>query len=141
MTDNSNATSSSSESSGESKVMKTYVPAEQKEEWVEHADALGMSQSEFVRTMIQSGRRSFEIDQPRSSGGSDSGKEIVGRVRDVLQDSGALDWDALLAELTESVEEDLEAALGELQEMNEVRYSGRDGGYMLTTDGSAGDGE
>ena len=46
--------------------VKTYVPAEQKDRWQEHADELGMSQSEFVRTMVQAGRRGFSL--------SDSGK-------------------------------------------------------------------
>ena len=40
--------------------VKTYVPAYQKREWKDHAEELGMSQSEFVRTMVQAGRRGFE---------------------------------------------------------------------------------
>jgi hypothetical protein len=40
--------------------VKTYVPSYQKKEWKTHADELGMSQSEFVRTMVQAGRRGFE---------------------------------------------------------------------------------
>ncbi|WP_256391029.1 DUF5805 domain-containing protein [Natronoarchaeum rubrum] len=39
--------------------VKTYVPAYQKRLWAEHAEELGMSQSEFVRTMVQAGRRGF----------------------------------------------------------------------------------
>jgi len=44
------------------KTVKTFVPAYQKTEWKRHADELGMSQSEFVRTMVQAGRRDFEIE-------------------------------------------------------------------------------
>src|SRR6056297_3280818 len=47
--------------------VKTYVPAEQKDRWREHADELGMSQSEFVRTMVQAGRRGFS--PPEESAG------------------------------------------------------------------------
>src|SRR6056297_3482271 len=39
--------------------VKTYVPAYQKASWQDHADDLDMSQSEFVRTMVQAGRRGF----------------------------------------------------------------------------------
>ncbi|SNZ04586.1 hypothetical protein SAMN06269185_0611 [Natronoarchaeum philippinense] len=39
--------------------VKTYVPAYQKRRWADHADELGMSQSEFVRTMVQAGRSGF----------------------------------------------------------------------------------
>jgi len=39
--------------------VKTYVPAYQKRLWADHADELGMSQSEFVRTMVQVGRSDF----------------------------------------------------------------------------------
>jgi len=39
--------------------VKTYVPAYQKRLWADHADELGMSQSEFVRTMVQAGRSDF----------------------------------------------------------------------------------
>jgi len=42
-------------------VVKTYVPRHQKAEWTDHADALGMSQSEFVRSMVQAGRAAFEV--------------------------------------------------------------------------------
>jgi len=39
--------------------VKTYVPAYQKRLWADHAEELGMSQSEFVRTMVQAGRSDF----------------------------------------------------------------------------------
>lgn len=44
--------------------VKTYVPAYQKEAWAAEAEELDMSQSEFVRTMVQAGRRGFldELD-------------------------------------------------------------------------------
>ena len=40
-------------------VVQTYVPAYQREEWDDHAEALDMNRSEFVRTMVQAGRRGF----------------------------------------------------------------------------------
>jgi len=50
------------ESETERSTVMTYVPAYQKAEWKEHAAELGMSQAEYVRTMVQSGRKGFEFD-------------------------------------------------------------------------------
>lgn len=47
--------------------VKTYVPAYQKRLWADHADELGMSQSEFVRTMVQAGRRGFSPPEEGST--------------------------------------------------------------------------
>jgi hypothetical protein len=44
-------------------VVKTYIPKYQKEMWSEHANKLNMSQSEFVRCMVQAGREVYEVDQ------------------------------------------------------------------------------
>jgi len=113
--------------------VKTYVPAYQKTEWRAHADDLGMSQSEFVRTMVQAGRRDFDLDpvEPHTSGSDPGGCDLESRVLGLLESGGALSWDELLATLTDNVEADLEELLQELQEANRIRYSGREGGYTL----------
>jgi hypothetical protein len=57
----------------------TRVPAYQKEVWEDDADELGMSQSEFVRTMVQAGRHELGL-ATESAAGSDraAGKTSVG---------------------------------------------------------------
>ncbi|WP_256545197.1 DUF5805 domain-containing protein [Halobellus inordinatus] len=131
----------------------TYVPTYQKERWKEHAEQLGMSQSEFVRTMVQAGRRDFEV--PNSPGYEESGEGANGgsepqgsssengpttqdtedgferRVLEILSSSEYLSWDELLAALTDDIESRLDETLQELQASNAVRYSGRRGGYAL----------
>lgn len=132
-------------------VVKTYVPAYQKESWVEHADALDMSQSEFLRTMVQAGRRDFSVDPyPEADretagagidGGSDSSDDesdasdggsdanaFEDRVYELLRDE-TRSWDELLDAITDDVESRLEDALQDLQADNRVVYSGRNGGY------------
>ena len=62
-------------------VVQAYIPAYQREAWDEHADVLGMTRSEFVRTMVQAGRRGFggdpldpptpEADEPASKSAPD----------------------------------------------------------------------
>jgi hypothetical protein len=116
----------------DSVAVKTYVPPYQKERWREHADRLGMSQSEFVRTMVQAGRRDFEVpertDSDEAGDADDSGLEP--RVKEFLDPEDGRSWDELLEGLTEDTEERLESALDALQERNVVKYSRREG-YVL----------
>lgn len=126
--------------------VRTYVPAYQKAEWAAHADELDMSQSEFVRTMVQAGRSGFETSKSESAQEADDGETTVeggsvdetpgvdglkDRVQEILADGEYYDWDDLLAELTADIEERLDETLQELQSADRVRYSGRHGGYVL----------
>ena len=117
--------------------VKTYVPTEQKEVWRDHADELDMSLSEFVRTMVQAGRRGFAPanstgrEEPASEPSDPGGHDLEEGVRTALE-SGPRSWDALVEAVVGDVEDELEATLDDLQEQNRVRYSGRDGGYVLT---------
>jgi hypothetical protein len=115
-------------------VIQTYVPAYQRDEWDEQADTLGMSRSEFVKTMVQAGREVFnEQGTPPDFVDEDSGPlaNLDERVVDTLEQSGPLEWEALLKEITGDIEDQLETTIQTLQENNEVRYSGREGGYVL----------
>lgn len=122
--------------------VKTYVPAYQKQIWAEHADELEMSQSEFLSTMVQAGRRGFnptfatkQTPDPKSdsteAGDDSKSNDLERRVEEILNESGPLSWDELVDELTDDIEERLEEALQNLQSENQVSYSGRAGGYTL----------
>jgi hypothetical protein len=117
--------------------VKTYVPAYQKAEWQAHADDLDMSQSEFVRTMVQAGRREFDLDpvEGEDSGADPRGYDLEEVVLDVLRSGGLKSWDDLLAQLTEDIEDRLDETLSDLQSENRIEYSGRAGGYRLTEGG------
>ncbi|AUX09978.1 hypothetical protein AArcSl_2356 [Halalkaliarchaeum desulfuricum] len=121
--------------------VKTYVPAYQKKRWREHADQLGMSQSEFLRTMVQAGRRGFDLAEKSEEGGPDTtnpgGNVLESRIHDLLESEGTLDWDELREELAVDLEDRMDEALSALQDRNQVKYSGRDGGYTLTDEGGA----
>ena len=123
-----------SDASGERVRVVTYVPDHQKHQWEQRAEELGMSTSEFVRTMAQAGSRGFDErsapeDGPPDATPGDDGLER--RVLDALREGDTLSWDELLATVTDDVEQRLEAALDSLQSANRVKYSGRDGGYVL----------
>jgi len=125
-------------------VVKTYVPGYQREEWDDHADELGMSRSEFVRTMVQAGRRGFGAEPPVGGANgetdsgedsdSDSGKPLRGRIVESLEREGPLSWEELREAVAGSIEERIERVLDELQEEGRVRHSGRQGGYLLESD-------
>ncbi|ELZ36379.1 hypothetical protein C471_16287 [Halorubrum saccharovorum DSM 1137] len=116
--------------------VKTYVPEDQKVIWQDHADELGMSQSEFVRTMVQAGRRGFSIEesdnpaQPDPTGSDPRGSDLERRVEAALTD-GVLSWEELVDAVFDDFEGRLEDALDSLQDRNRVRYNGREGGYTL----------
>ena len=131
--------------------VRTYVPAYQRAEWDDHAEELGMSRSEFVRTMVQAGRHGFggtdigakppessdPESTPKESGSGPSsdanpqGMDVEQRVVDVLGSADYLSWDELLDAVTDDIEAELEAALQELQSAGRVTYSGRNGGYTV----------
>jgi hypothetical protein len=124
-------------------VVRTYVPAYQRDEWDDHADDLGMSRSEFVRTMVQAGRRGFEgvekqpvagrgEPQAEASESSTGGTlDVRGAVKQTLSASDFTDWEELRDAVAGDIETRLEETLQELQSENTVRYSGRNGGYTL----------
>lgn len=107
-------------------VVQTYVPAYQRDAWDEHAEQLDMSRSEFVKTMVQAGRRGFGAD----TGPESESADLEERVQEELA-SGPLSWEELLAAVTGDIEAQLEETLERLQRADKVHYSGRQGGYVL----------
>ncbi|MDS0281800.1 DUF5805 domain-containing protein [Haloarcula onubensis] len=126
---------------GERTSVRTYVPRYQKERWQSHAADLDMSQSEFVRTMVQAGRKGFDPEpeelasaeetDPPSPDANPGGNGLEDRVVETLSDGAHYDWEELLAALTDDIEQRLDETLQELQSDGRVRYSGRHGGYVL----------
>lgn len=123
----------------------TYVPRWQKDRWADHAASLDMSQSEFLRSMVQAGRRGFEFDDDGEDGTTttETGLRAVtpgvdgleDRVLAVLREDPYLDWDELVEGLNANFEAELDDALESLQRENAVTYSGRHGGYAVVDDG------
>jgi hypothetical protein len=131
--------------------VRTYVPVYQRDIWDEHADDLDMSRSEFVRSMVQAGRRGFDpggngsetgpqdrADATESTdpAGPESDPDQDGsvatfdeRVLELLDDE-CLSWEDLFEALTDDVEERLDETLQRLQASNEIQHSGREGGYV-----------
>lgn len=121
-------------------VVQVYVPAYQRDLWDEHADELDMSRSEFVKAMVQAGRRGFGGEPASESlpdaekSGSEGSSDLRSRVVSSLTEHDCLSWDDLLAEVTGDIETQLEETLQNLQDAGKVRYSGREGGYVLESE-------
>lgn len=136
----------SADREAERTTIKTTIPPYQKDEWKRHADELDMSQAEFVRAMVQAGRKGFEFEGLSESWGNVPEKDGEGgvtpggngleeRILELLEDDGPQDWDQIIAGLTDGIEERLEEALDELQRSNHIQYSSRKGGYVVIDDG------
>ena len=121
--------------------VQTYVPAGQRDRWRREANELDMSQAEYVRTMVQAGRRSFDLgdettaDEPSSPDATPRGEGLKDRILDALDEGGVTGWETLLSAVTDDVEARLEEALRELQSEGRVRHSPREGGYTVVEDG------
>ena len=121
--------------------VQTYVPAYQKDEWARAAEAMDMSRSEFVRSMVQAGRRGFDPRGSTPENGEDgnseksddndgAGSPLETEILDQLAGE-CLSWDELFEAVTDDIESQLEETLQELQAENRVQYSGPKGGYVL----------
>jgi len=114
--------------------VRTYVPAYQKEEWERQADRMDMSLSEFVRSMVQAGRRGFEGSGNPEDGGSPdgnprgNGEEMEAQAIAALREAECLDWSELVTAVTGDIESELERTL---QESDRIVHSPRRGGYVL----------
>lgn len=114
-------------------VMKTYVPANQKERWQEHAAELDMNQSEFLRSMVQAGRRGFELEPPEArvpdvTPGVDG---LEDRLLAVLDSEEFTEFDELVDVLTAELESRIDETLQMLVAADRVRHSNVEGGYAL----------
>ena len=136
-------------SEGERVSVQTYVSADQRDRWREEADQLDMSQAEYVRSMVQAGRRSFDLNTESDSLNSGTsnpveapsrdaipgGEALEDRVLEVLRADEFADWEELVAGVTDDIEQRLDETLEELQADDRIRYSGRHGGYTVVDDG------
>ena len=104
-------------------VAKTYIPKYQKEEWVDHANRLDMSQSEFIRTMVQAGRRHFaeDVEKPDDTDANPGGNDLETQILDELRQE-PMEWDTLTDRVIGSLEEQLRTAVVDLQDVDKISH-------------------
>lgn len=114
--------------------VRTYVPAYQRDLWDADAEAMDMSRSEFVRTMVQAGRRGFDLREDRDDTPAvvvDFERAVRERVLAVLEAVEYATHDELHTLVAEDVETAVEDALEGLQETNRIVHSPQRGAYRL----------
>jgi hypothetical protein len=125
--------------------VQTYVPADQRELWRQEAADMDMSQAEYVRSMVQAGRRGFDLvgDGERTVAAEDRSSSDVhpgdsalkDRILEVLRNAEVADWDDVRDGVTDDIDERIDGALSALQAEDVIRYSGRRDGYVVVEDG------
>lgn len=109
------------------KSVKTYVPAYQKAEWKNHANELDMSLSEFVRTMVQGGRRTFEED-PLHGDDTDATpgvKPLETAILDSLTESTSKSFDEIVSDVSGDLEAEIESIIENLRENGTITQTVR----------------
>lgn len=102
--------------------IKLSVPEHLCEKWDEDADKYADSRSEFIRMMVEAGRKKFEAieeEADESSSLEDTVLEIVAR------NEGAAPEDIL-----DELEQEVMAELERLDDSGEISYSPNEGGYV-----------
>lgn len=127
--------------------VQTYVSDTQEDIWRDEAEEMDMSIAEYLRTMVQAGRRSFDLDTGASAadrtGGEEGGLErstpgvgdLEDRILDVLREEEFADWERIVDGVTDGVEERIEDTLQDLQTDGRIQHSPRRGGYTVIDDG------
>ncbi|MBV0900175.1 DUF5805 domain-containing protein [Haloarcula salina] len=122
---------------------RTYVPAYQRDIWDDHADRLDMSRSEFIRSMVQAGRRGYTgEDIGETPGAGDAGDDRLPAIASdavltALEQVDTVRYEELREILVEDMTRALDAALDELQAENAIIHT-RDEGYTLVDDSGGG---
>lgn len=114
--------------------VKTYIPQYQKTEWESHADEMEMSISEFIRTMVQSGRQPYDVETSADIDATPGVDGIENAIIDIIEDGGAT-WDELRDAVVGDIEATVEETLTELQQSGSVIYNGRSERYERIDNG------
>lgn len=103
------------------KRIKTSIPEEQAEIWEKEAEEMNVTRAEYVRLMIQAGRRNFGLAEPETP--ESDGINIESRVIDALQEHGEMSWDELVEKAVGDVESEVEKVIDKLDEEGRVSVS------------------
>lgn len=111
------------------KRVRTSAPSEQIDQWEEEADEMNVTRAEYMRLMIQAGRRQFPICDTENT--ESEGINVENRVLDALEKHGELTWDDLVDEAVGDVEDKVESTIEELDDQGKVSISLRDNTVTL----------
>jgi len=115
--------------------VKTYVSPDEKAQWRAHADELEMSLAEYVRTMINAGKRNFDLEPVETlpSGSNPRGQSLETRVLQAVGEEYR-SWADLETRFDDVDPDRLSEVLQDLQADNRIEHDGRHGGYTRLDD-------
>lgn len=116
--------------------VKTYVSQEEKAEWKAQAEQLDMSLAEYVRNMVNVGKRNFDIQpiETLPAGVNPQGEDLETTVVQTLADRDHVSWAELVDIFSDVDEQRLNELLQALQNDNRIEHDGPNGGYTLIDD-------
>ena len=98
------------------------MPDYQREVWNEEAEEMGISFGEYVRMMIQAGRRELGYTEPDSD--PSNGPDLESQIIDILEEhDGDATWSELIDGVLGDLEDEIEDTVGELEEEGVVETS------------------
>lgn len=113
----------------EKKRVKTSAPVEQVEIWEEEAEKMNVTRAEYIRLMMQAGRRQFPICE--NGDGDGGGIDIGEQVMTALREHETLQWDELVQEAVGDIEEQVEDVIRDLEDDGKVEVSLADNSVSL----------
>lgn len=112
--------------------VRTYIPEHQHGIWKDDADSMDMSLSEFVRSMVQAGRRGFDLsdggDTNNPTGDGVWSREIV---LEAIREEPYTSSEQLIDERREGMEAELDGLLNTLLKEGLIEYRGRRDGFVI----------
>lgn len=105
------------------KYIKLSVPEHLCEKWDEEVDKYADSRSEFIRMMVEAGRKEFHAIESEVDESSDLKQTVL----EIVASQDGASTEEILDELEDDILEELET----LDEEGEIKYSPHKGGYII----------
>ncbi|MBB6645220.1 DUF5805 domain-containing protein [Halobellus ruber] len=124
-----------------------YAPVYQRDKWDEEAEELGLSRSEYLKMMIQAGRKHFDPDNGQKKLTSIGGAEtpipdsdhpsnkfsedicLESQILEAISRGDYLTWNEIVDTVVDDIERYIDKELDDLRDSNQIRYDGQRGGF------------
>ncbi len=115
------------------KKLNVGVPDHQLEIYDEEAEEMGFSsRAEYIRSMINAGRREFGLN-PQGATGEDASPQasLDERILSILDEADGLAQEEVVNAVTADVEEQVTETLNQLNDEGRIDYDVRQGGFVI----------
>lgn len=104
------------------KYIKLSVPEHLCEKWDEDADKYADSRSEFIRMMVEAGRKKFKAIEEEADESNSLGETVL----EIVESNEG----AAPEEILDELEQEMMTELERLDNSGEINYSPKEGGYI-----------